>query len=280
MSLDLESVGCELGPFVQPYGFRDVALYALAVGAGPADLDYLLETPPPKVPPCFGVVPAVAPVFAALDRMRADTVQMLHLEHRTEQLAPLPASGTMHTRARISAIWDMLMGALAIVETETAVDALPCSRTRWQILLRGAGRFGGQRPPAGLRTRPPDGQAPDFELAVDTRPEQALLYRLLGDLNLVHARPDVAQQAGFERPILHGLCTYGIAARVALRALAGDEPRRFRAFDARFAKVVLPGDTLLVRGYKLSEPGQAAITVTVQESGAEVIANGLFAFDA
>jgi acyl dehydratase len=280
MGIDLGSVGAELGPFVQPYSFRDAALYALALGAGPDDLDYLVEVPAPKVLPTFGVVPAVEPVFAALRRMGADTVQMLHLGHRTEQIAPLPPSGTLQTRARIARIWDMLqMGALALVETETCVDGALCCRTSWQILLRGAGRFGGERPPAGLRTRPPEGAAPAFELELATRPEQALLYRLLGDLNLVHARPEVAQQAGFERPILHGLCTYGIAARFALRALARDEPSRFRAFEVRFAKVVLPGDTLIVRGYPLEQPGHAALTVSVRESGAEAIANGLFEYD-
>jgi acyl dehydratase len=280
MGIDLGSVGAELGPFERRYAFRDLALYALALGAGPDDLDYVVESPAPKLLPTFGVVPAVEPVFAALRRMGADTVQMLHLEHRTEQLAPLPPGGVLRTHARIARIWDALMGALAVVETETAVDGSPCCRTRWQILLRGAGRFGGERPPPGLRTRPPEGAPPAFELELATRPEQALLYRLLGDLNPVHARPEVARQAGFGRPILHGLCTYGIAARLALRALARDEPQRFRAFEARFAKVVLPGDTLIVRGYPLAQAGQAAITVSVRERGEEAIANALFEYDA
>lgn len=280
MSIDLGSVGAELGPFVQRYDFRDAALYALALGAGPDDLDYLVEGPAFKVLPTFGVVPAVEPVFAALRRMGADTVRMLHLGHRTEQISPLPAAGALQTRARIARIWDMLMGALAIVETETSVDGAACCRTRWDILLRGAGRFGGERPPPGLRARPPEGAAPAFELELATRPEQALLYRLLGDLNPVHARPEVARQAGFERPILHGLCTYGIAARLSLRSLARGDPRRFRAFEVRFSNVVLPGDALVVRGYPLASPGEAAITVSVRDSGAEAIAHALFEYDA
>ena len=102
--------------------------------------------------------------------------------------------------------------------------------------------------------------------------------KLSGDVNPIHSHPEVAKQAGFERPVLHGLCTYGIAGRVALKTLCGNEPRRFRAFEVRFAKVVMPGDTLIVRGYRLPEAGQAAITVTVAQSGEQAIANALFEY--
>jgi acyl dehydratase len=167
------------------------------------------------------------------------------------------------------------VGALAVVDTETELNGELACRTSWQLLLRGAGGFGGERPPQGLRTKPPKEQAPDFEITVPTRRDQALLYRLTGDINPIHANPEVAKQAGFDRPILHGLCTYGVAARIALKAIAGDEPARFKAFEARFAKVVMPGDTLIVRGYKL-DAGRAAITVTIEESGEQAIANAQF----
>ena len=106
-----------------------------------------------------------------------------------------------------------------------------------------------------------------------------MLYRLNGDINPIHSHPEVAKAAGFDRPILHGLCFYGIAARVALKALAGDEPARFKAFEARFAKVVMPGDTLVVEAWPLETPGQAAVTVTVKESGDKAIANALFEYE-
>ena len=172
----------------------------------------------------------------------------------------------------------MKVGALAVVDTETEVGGELACRTSWQLLLRGAGGFGGERPPQGLRTKPPKDQAPDFEVKVRHARNQALLYRLTGDINPIHSHPEVAKQAGFERPILHGLCTYGIAGRVALKALAGDDPARFKAFEVRFAKVVMPGDTLIVRGYLLETAGQAAITVTVDESGELAIANALFEY--
>jgi acyl dehydratase len=273
--LELSRVGNELGPFWYEYGFRDVALYALAVGAGADDLAYLADDPVRKVLPCFAVVPTVEPVFAALAMLGAERSQMVQLTHRTEQLTAPPPSGIVQTRLRIRAVQDMVIGALVTLDTESTIDGRVQSRTRWQVLLRGAGRFGGERPGPGLGTRPPEGRPADFELDVSTHPTQALLYRLLGDMNPIHAAPDAAQRAGFERPILHGLCTYGIAARVALKAIAGDDPNRFRSFDARFAKVAFPGDTLRVRGYRLNEPGQVAVTVSVPESGTEVIANAL-----
>jgi acyl dehydratase len=275
MTIDFSSVGQRVGPLEQRYGWRDAVLYALALGAGENDLGYVLDQPALKVLPTYGVLPAFDPVFDAMRRTGADLVQLLHTAQRTELIRPLPPQGILRTSAVVRGIWDMKVGALAIVDTESEVDGEPACRTSWQLLLRGAGGFGGERPPQGLRTKPPKDAAPDFEVEVATSRSQALLYRLTGDINPIHANPEVAKQAGFDRPILHGLCTYGIAARVALKALAGDEPARFKAFDARFAKVVMPGDTLIVRGYRLA-PGQAAITVAIAEGGEQAIGNALF----
>jgi acyl dehydratase len=275
MTIDFSSVGQRVGPLEQRYDWRDAALYALALGAGEHDLDYLLDQPALKVLPTFGVLPAFEPVFDAMRRTGADLVQLLHTGQRTELVRPLPRQGALRTSALVRGLWDMKVGALAIVDTETEVNGELACRTSWQLLLRGAGGFGGERPPQGLRTKPPKDTPPDFEISVPTRRDQALLYRLTGDINPIHADPAVAKQAGFDRPILHGLCTYGIAARIALKALAGDDPARFKAFDARFAKVVMPGDTLIVRGYKLGA-GKAAITVTIEQSGEQAIGNAQF----
>jgi acyl dehydratase len=277
MSIDLHSVGQRVGPIVKRYDWRDMALYALALGAGEDDLPYLLD-PAPRVLPTYGVIPAIDAMFAAADKTGADLVQLLHTAQRTELVRPWPASGEMSTVAAVRGLWDMKVGALLIVDTETAVNGELAARTSWQLLLRGEGGFGGERPPGGLRTRAPKDQAPDFEVEVPTSRSQALLYRLTGDFNPIHSHPEVAKMAGFDRPILHGLCTYGIGGRIALKHLAGDDPARFRAFETKFSKVVMPGDTLIVRGYRLPTPGQAAVTVTVKETGAEAIANGLFEY--
>ena len=278
MAIDLSCVGHRVGPHKTTYDWRDVALYALALGAGEHDLKYLLDNPPPQVLPTFGVLPTFKPIFDAAAVTKGDLVQLLHTAQRTELIKPFPSHGEIETSAVIRGVWDMKIGALLIVDTESKVNGELSCRTSWQMLIRGEGGFGGERPPGGLRARPPKGKAPDFEAEVPTSRNQALLYRLTGDVNPIHSNPEVAKLAGFERPILHGLCTYGIGARMALKHLAGDEPARFRAFEAKFSKVVMPGDTLIVRGYTLDEPGQAAITVSVKESGEDAIASALFEY--
>jgi acyl dehydratase len=277
MSLDLGTKGLRVGPYTHRYDWRDVALYALGLGAGTDDLDYVLD-PSPRVLPTYAVVPAFGLVMEAMQKTGGDLVQLLHTGQRTELVRPLPPSGEMQTTAEIRGLWDMKIGALVIVDTQGEVDGKLVCRTSWQLLLRGAGGFKGERPPRGLKTKPPKDTAPAFEARCETTPNQALLYRLNGDVNPIHSHPEVAKQAGFDRPILHGLCTYGIAARLALKHMAGDDPARLKAFEAKFSEVVMPGDALIVRGYELEEPGSAAITATIASSGKLAIANALLEY--
>jgi acyl dehydratase len=276
-TLNLDAVGAKVGPFEQAYTWKDVALYAHSVGASTDDLDYLLD-PTPRVLPTWGVIPAFEPVFAALEKTGGDVVQLLHSAQRTELIKPFPAAGVMSTLAEVLGIWDMRVGALLNIETKTSIDGELHARTVWSLLIRGAGNFESPRPPALLRTKPPKAAEPAFSTRFVTSPTQALLYRLTGDVNPIHARPEVAEAAGFGRPILHGLCTYGFAARAALKALAGDEPQRFKALESRFTAPVLPGQTLIASGYVL-EPGKAALTVSVEETGEQAIANALFEYE-
>ncbi len=275
MTIDLSTVGQTFGPISHNYGWRDVALYALGLSAGTQDLKYLLDDPPAAVLPTYGVIPAFGPVFSALAKTGGNLLTLLHTAQRTEQIRPMPPEGEAETTATIAGIWDMKIGALVQIDTDTSVNNDPCAKTSWSLLLRGEGGFGGPRPPKLLRASPPAGAAPLFSARVATTENQALLYRLSGDTNPIHSHPEVAIKAGFEKPILHGLCFYGIAARIALKELAGDDTARFRAFDARFAKPVYPGQTLLVEGWPL-EPGRAALTVTVAETGEKAIANAVF----
>lgn len=276
MSLNLAAVGRTVGPFEQTYDWRDVALYALALGAGPSQLPFLLE-PEPKVLPTWGVIPGFQPVFAAFELTGLTIARLLHSAQLTEQIKPWPARGTVSTSATILSITDMRIGAMIQIETRSSIAGEPHARTVWSLLVAGVGPFESEKPPALLRTKPPKEVEPDFRESWTTSPAQALLYRLTGDLNPIHAQPEVARAAGLEQPILHGLCTYGYVARVALRALCGDDPARFQAFEARFTKPVLPGQTLVAEGYVIS-PGNAALTVTVVESGEQAIANSLFRY--
>ncbi len=277
MALNLGAVGNTVGPFKHAYTWKDVALYALAVGATTEDLAYLLD-PAPKVYPSWGVIPGFEPVFAALDLLGGDRVQLLHSSQRTELLKPFPHEGVMETTGHLLGAWDLRIGALVNIETRTEIAGVLHARTVWTLLMRGEGGFGGERAPSLLRVKVPKESTPSFSATWRTSETQALLYRLTGDINPIHANPEVAQAAGFERPILHGLCSYGFALRVALKALAGDDPARFRSLDARFTSPVTPGQTLRVDGYLL-EPGKAALTVTVCETGELAIAHALFEYE-
>ncbi|MCU0660806.1 MAG: MaoC family protein [Myxococcota bacterium] len=275
MPFDPSCVGRSTEPFVHDYNWRDVALYALGVGASIDDLELLLDDPAPLVLPTYAVAPAFPPVQALLHSSGANLVTLLHSGQRTELLRPIPPAGRALTTGRISGAWDMKIGALVFIDTETQIGGELVARTTWQLLLRGEGGFGGERPPKLLRTRPKEGSSPAFRVEVPTGDNQALLYRLSGDLNPIHSHPEVAAKAGFERPILHGLCFYGIAARVAIKAMAAGDPARLKSFEARFNKTVHPGQTLIVEGYTLEEEGQLAMTVTIAGTSEQAIANAL-----
>lgn len=278
MSLNLDAVGRSVGPFEHSYEWQDVVLYALALGTGSDKLDYLLD-PAPKVLPTFGVIPAFKPVFAALELTGLSMTRLLHSAQLTEQQKPWPARGVVSTVATILGISDMRVGALVQIETRSSLAGEQVARTVWSLLVAGVGPFESAKPPPLLRTKPPRGAAPDFREVCATHSTQALLYRLTGDVNPIHAHPEAARAAGLEQPILHGLCTYGFAARSGVAALCGDDPLRFRSFEARFTKPVLPGQTLEIEGFVLA-PGEAAITVKVSETGELAIGNGLFLYEA
>ncbi|MDB4991671.1 MAG: 3-alpha,7-alpha,12-alpha-trihydroxy-5-beta-chole st-24-enoyl-CoAhydratase [Myxococcaceae bacterium] len=276
MSPNFASIGSTVGPREHAYGWTDLALYAAAVGAGPTQLAFLRD-PSPKVLPTWGVIPAFDAVFEAVRLAGFSIEKLLHTAQLTEQLSCPPSQGVVSTTATILGIWDMRVGALTQIESRSSVDGVLCSRTVWSLLVAGVGPFESERAPGSLRTKPPKDAEPTFEETWHTQPNQALLYRLTGDINPIHAYPEAAHAAGLEQPILHGLCTYGSASRSALHALCADDPERFLSFEARFTKPVLPGQTLLTRGYLL-EPGKAALTVQVVETGELAIANALFQF--
>jgi len=277
MALNLGAVGTTVGPFEHAYDWDDIVLYALAVGTPEQQLAYLVD-PDPTVLPTWGVIPATQPVFAALAATGGTLTRLLHSAQLTEQVRPFPARGVAQPTATVLGIHDMRIGAMLQIETRSSVQGELHARTVWSLLIAGEGGFESPRAPALLRTKPPKDAEPSFIASWATQPTQALLYRLTGDLNPIHARPEAARDAGLERPILHGLCTYGFAARAALSVLCEGDAARFKSFEARFTKPVLPGQTLVAAGYALGA-GEAAITVQVAETGELVIANGLFRYE-
>jgi acyl dehydratase len=278
-ALDLTQVGKPGRPFAHTYTWKDCVLYALGVGARlPDELPFLYEQRGPRVLPTFAVVPALVSMADAIARARASFAHALHGEQSIILHRPIPPQGTLSTTATITGIYDKGKAALILVECRT-VDAqgAPLFDTVWSIFVRGAGGFGGERGPAAREVELTGGRPPDFEVTEATTPEQAALYRLSGDVNPLHIAPEFAAAVGFERPILHGLCTYGHAGRAILRHACGGDPARLRSFTARFAGVVLPGDTLTTRGWRTDTtrgPGTHVINVT-RADGTAVLTHGV-----
>lgn len=174
---------------------------------------------------------------------------MLHASEAVTVPAPLPPSGSARATTRITDIWDK--GQAAVILNETTVTdpgGTLLWRTKRSIFARGEGGFGGQRGPSAATADP--GRAPDVEIDIPVLPQQALLYRMCGDRNPLHSDPGFAAAAGFPRPILHGLCTYGMTCKALVDAVLDADPSRVASYGARFAGVVFPGETLRASAWR------------------------------
>ena len=168
--------------------------------------------------------------------------KVLHASEQVTVPAPLPASGSAPSVARFVEIWDRGNAAVIVSEmTVTGLDGTPLWTQRRYIFARGEGGFGGERGPS-TSVAAPD-RAPDIDVSMPVLPQQALLYRLCGDRNPLHSDPEFAAAAGFPRPILHGLCTYGMTCKAIVDAVLGGDATQVGSYGARFG-VVFPGETL------------------------------------
>lgn len=230
----------------------DVLLYQLAIGGH--ELPHTLETAGLQVFPSFGVV---APTFHETDPPPLDLpgcdINLSHVVHGAQEVTitkPIPISGAATLKQTITDIWDKGTAAVIWQEGVASDDTgTELWRVKSSIFVKGEGGFGGSR---GEKTTVdiPD-RDPDFVRYYPVGQQQALLYRLCGDRNPLHADPEFAKSAGFPAPILHGLCTYGIVLRVATEALLDGNANAVTTFRARFAGVVFPGETLTIRGWDL-----------------------------
>ncbi len=266
MPVNLSAVGKKMGSVSHSYTEKDVILYALGVGAGADDLQFTYERDL-KVLPTFAVIPAFPAMLNLGGAMEVNPMMVLHGEQRIELHGEIPTSGTITTTPTITGMYDKGKGALIVVETES-VDAKGklLFKNTSGIFARGEGGFGGDRGPSGPRNVPPD-RKPDKSVAFETRRDQALLYRLSGDMNPLHADPDFAKMAGYDRPILHGLCTFGHAGRAVLQAWCGGDPSRFKAFEVRFSGVVFPGETITTDMWQIA-PGKIVLTAKTERGEA------------
>lgn len=264
------AIGADLGESRFSWTSSDVLLYHLALGAGtaptdPRELWYVLEDRL-RVLPTFGVV---APGFRTFEppavRFPGIDVDLSKVLHGTQSITvsgPIPASGEAVARSRIADVWDKGKAAVIIQETTVASAAgAPLWTSSSAIFARGEGGFGGHRGPSAA-VEVPD-RSPDDVLALPVLPQQALLYRLCGDRNPLHADPDFAARAGFERPILHGLCTYGMVCKSIVDSRLGGDVTAVASFATKFAGVVFPGETLRVRVWRT--PTGCVVTASAAE---------------
>ncbi|MFF3337643.1 MaoC/PaaZ C-terminal domain-containing protein [Streptomyces flavidovirens] len=256
---------------------KDVQLYHLGLGAGtpatdPDELRYTLESRLHVLPSFATVAGAGMAVVGGLSApgIDVDLAHVLHGGQRIELHRPIPVRGNAVQTSKVQAVYDKGKAAVIVLRSETADDDGPLWTSDTQIFVRGEGGFGGERGPSA-RTEQPT-HAPDVEVERHVREDQALLYRLSGDWNPLHADPEFAKLAGFDRPILHGLCSYGMTLKAVVDTVLGGDVARVNAYSTRFAGVVFPGETLRLRMWK--SPGRVQVSVTaVERDDAPVLAD-------
>jgi acyl dehydratase len=281
MPIDLEkAVGAELEGTTFSWSDDDIILYHLGIGAGvpptdPAELRYAYEADL-HVLPTYATIPQF-PIMMSMGMapgFEINPAMILHGEHEIVLHDVIPTRGTVTQTGLVTDVLDKGKGALAIVEIVSTLEktGLPLFTNKASIFIRGEGGFGGDSGPSAIDLSPD--RPPDHLVESRTLPQQALLYRMAsGDKNPLHADPGFAAFAGFDRPILHGLCTYGIVGKAVVDHAVSAGPGAVESFKARFSGAVFPGETLIT---SIWDEGDHLIAMaTVKEREATVLTNGL-----
>lgn len=272
-------IGKAFGPDPYKVDWQRASLYALACGAGTDELDLILESRGPKVLPAFAVTIARNPILEAIVSFGGSMLTLVHGGQRCVFHRPIPSQGTLLTTAKATALYDKGKAAVGIFESSTVTEGGdPVFDTEWQIFYRGEGGFGGERGKDAPEYKPPEGKAPDHRFEMSTLDTQALIYRLASqDMNPIHSDPEIAKKAGFPKPILHGLCTFGHATRAAVLGACRGDPDRLKSIEGRFTKPVFPGDTIVTEVWTMSSE-EAYFTTSVKERAEAVITLGRVTF--
>jgi acyl dehydratase len=199
---------------------------------------------------------------------------LVHGQQSVTLHRPVPVEGTATLQSEISAMYDKEKAAVVLTTTNAVLDGEPLYTNTASVFIRGEGGWGGDRGPSGPRNVPPD-REPDRRVTYETSPNQALLYRLSGDRNPLHSDPAFAAMGGFDRPILHGLCSYGFTGRALLHTFCGSDPSRFHHIEGRFTSPVMPGEALTVNMWETGD-GEACFTTVVGDR--PVIDQGLLKY--
>lgn len=280
MPINPDAVGAKGDPARHAWDPKDAILYALGVGAGASDpLDELAFTTENTSEVDQQALPTMAVVlglgggggFGSIGTF--NPAMLVHGEQGITLHAPIPVKGEVETVSEITGIWDKGKGA--VIESTSVSTDMSTGQALFtnvsSVFIRGEGGFGGERGPSGPKNPAPEGD-PDHRVKYQTRTDQALLYRLSGDRNPLHSDPAFAAMGGFDRPILHGLCSYGFTGRALLHELCGSDPARFSSMEARFSSPVFPGEALTVSMWDTGD-GEA-IFQTAGDDGRTVIDAG------
>lgn len=277
----------ERDTIVHSWNWRDAAIYALGLGYGDDPLDkgqlrFLDQGQSGQLMPAMVNVLGYDGAWLRDPKTGVDYLKVVHGEQDMEIHAPLPIEGTVRSQTRITHLADKGEGKGGLIVMERKLcdadtdDLL--ATIRHTIFCRGAGGFGGKAT-APSRTAPIPQRDPDGTVDIDTPAQLALIYRLSGDLNPLHADPGIARKAGFERPILHGLATFGIACRALMAALCDNEAARVKGLAGRFSAPVFPGESLAIDFWN-EAPGLALCRVRVPARNVTVLDNARFEYAA
>jgi acyl dehydratase len=282
MPINPDAVGAVGEAAESSWNSKDCLLYALGVGAGVTDptgfeLEFTTEN-------SNGIVQKALPTMAVvlgggggpLGAIGSfDMTMLVHGEQAIKLHKPIPVEATIESQGRIAGIYDKGKAALVVTESTATdkADGQPLFTSTSSLFIRGEGGWGGDRGPSSSGGDRPETE-PDQVVSYNTRTDQALLYRLNGDRNPLHSDPTFAAAAGFDKPILHGLCTYGFSGRGLLHGLCDGDPSRFGAMSGRFSSPVMPGETLDIRIW----PNESGAHFQTCVGDRVVFDNGLFEF--
>lgn len=269
MPIDPSIVGRKLDAIPAEWNEKDVMLYALGVGETSLPFCYERDL---KVLPTFAVCPAFPAMFTLGSAMQVNPMMVLHGEQRIELAGPIPTHAKVISQPTVVALYDKVKGAVVVVEVESRDEkGKLLFKNVFTTFARGEGGFGGDRGPSGTKNDPPS-RAPDAVSEMKTSEHQALLYRLSGDMNPLHADPDMAALGGYPKPILHGLCTFGHVGRAILHRFCASDASRLKDFEVRFAGVVYPGETIVTEMWRES-PTRVVVQAKTKERGEVVLSS-------
>lgn len=263
MPLNPEAVGSKGEAIEVSWDSKDCLLYAVGIGAGTDELAFTSENTngvDQQVFPTFPVVVGWGRGSAMNTIGTFNPALLVHGQQSVTLHRSIPVEGTATLQSEVTAMYDKGKAAVVVTSTSATMGGEPLYTNTASIFIRGEGGWGGERGPSGPQNVPPE-RDPDHQVTYATSPDQALVYRLSGDRNPLHSDPAFAAMGGFDRPILHGLCTYGFTGRALLHSLCGSDPSRFGHVEGRFTSPVMPGEALTVSMWELGD-GQAVFTTS------------------